>query len=297
MYNTVIRPTDWGGRANTALLAGVAIVIWATISLAGWRILENQRSAQVVERLLQAPLHRHAAYSPELVADQPEPVRRFFNHAIAPGTPLHMVVELKLEGDLDMGSKDARHPRMMTARQVINFPWGYVWQVELQGDEMRLVGSDGAYRGDSWSRFWFMGLIPVAGAGGTVDHYRSSFGRYAAEAVLWSPASVLPGVYARWSAPGEDLARVELSYMGESVVVDITLDQQGAPVQIAFDRWTDANDDKEFRMQRFGAYVSKPQSFDGFTLPTRVIAGNHFGTDAYFPFYEATVTSAQFGEP
>lgn len=134
----------------------------------------------------------------------------------------------------------------------------------------------------------------MARAGGNADHFRSAFGRYAAEAVFWAPASVLPGPSASWSAPVSDLVRVTLSRGAQSVTVDLTIDQSGKPARLGFDLWTDANDEGVFRLQRFGGYLSEPGTFGGYTLPTRLVAGHHFDTDAFFPFYDARAVSAEF---
>ena len=76
--------------------------------------------------------------------------------------------------------------------------------------------------------------------------------------------------------------------------VDLTVDPAGRLVQGVFDRWTDANPQKQFRLQPFGAYPSQYRSFAGFRVPTHVEAGNNFGTDGYFPFFIADVTDLRF---
>ena len=273
----------------------IVIIALAIAGLSAWRALDFREDNRVMSLLSAASPDLPLTYAPDMIADEPEPVRRFFNHAIAPGTPLHTAVELRLEGQFNMGTKDTPHFRRMFAKQMISYPFGFVWEVVLRTDETWISGSDGAFQGDSWSRFWLMGLLPVARVGGTADHYQSSFGRYAAEAVFWSPASVLPGDNAEWRALGPDLVQVKLTYENQTTRVDLTLDSSGAPVKISFDRWTDANPDKEFRLQRFGGYLSDPVTFDGFTVPTRIIAGNKFETDEYFAFYDAVVISADFG--
>ena len=55
-----------------------------------------------------------------------------------------------------------------------------------------------------------------------------------------------------------------------------------------------ANPDKAYRIQPFGGTLNNYRIFDGFRVPTRVEGGNFLGTDAYFPFFKATVTEMQF---
>jgi len=76
--------------------------------------------------------------------------------------------------------------------------------------------------------------------------------------------------------------------------VDLTVDAAGRPVKVVFQRWSNANPAKTFQLQPFGGYLSDFRDFNGFRLPTRVEAGNHFETDDYFAFFKATVTDVRF---
>jgi hypothetical protein len=61
--------------------------------------------------LARRPLALPASYDPRMVADLPEPARRFFDFAIEPGTPLRTVVEIAMAGQLSLGTKQARQRR------------------------------------------------------------------------------------------------------------------------------------------------------------------------------------------
>ncbi|HBX74101.1 DUF6544 family protein [Haliea sp.] len=76
--------------------------------------------------------------------------------------------------------------------------------------------------------------------------------------------------------------------------VEIHVDAQGAPERVIFQRWSNANRDQVYRLQPFGGELSGFQQFDGYRLPTRVIAGNHYDTPDYFPFFKVTVTDVRF---
>jgi len=275
------------------ILISVSFALIAAILLS-WRMLDHRWDLHVAAQLAEGAGASPARFDPAMIADQPEPVRRYFTHAIAPGTPLAGTVELHLEGRFNMGTTDAPHYRALYAKQVLNHPSGFVWQVVLRGDETWISGSDGAFQGQSWSRFWLMGALPVAREGGAPDHYKSAFGRYAAEAVFWSPASVLPGPNARWRAVSPGTVQVTLRHKAQTVVVDLVIDAAGAPVTVSFERWSNANAQKQYRWQRFGGHLSQPRRFGGITIPTRVLAGNDFGAPTFAPFYEATVTDARF---
>jgi hypothetical protein len=148
--------------------------------------------------------------------------------------------------------------------------------------------------GTSWSRFWLFGIAPVARAGSNEDHARSAFGRYLTEAVFWTPAALLPGNGIQWEPVDDSTARVIVTHMGLKQAVDVTVGADGQPSKVVFQRWSDSNPEKTFQLQPFGGYLSDYEDFSGFRLPTRVQAGNFFGTDDYFAFFKATVTSVRF---
>jgi hypothetical protein len=93
-----------------------------------------------------------------------------------------------------------------------------------------------------------------------------------------------------------DTARVTISRGELEQAVDITVDAQGRPVEVSFQRWSDANPDKVHRLQPFGAVMSDFREVDGYRLPFRVEAGNMFGTEDYFPFFLADVREIRFPE-
>jgi hypothetical protein len=75
------------------------------------------------------------------------------------------------------------------------------------------------------------------------------------------------------------------------------LGEDGQPLFVAFQRWSDANSEGVHRLQPFGGYLSEFRDFGGFRLPTHVEAGNHFGTEDYFPFFIADVSEITFPQP
>ncbi len=209
--------------------------------------------------------------------------------AILPGTPILPVAEIGMRGQFSLGTKEAPDYRPMEAHQILAAPEGFVWAMRTTGG-MPVSGSDSG----RWTRFRIFGLIPVARLGGDPDHTRSAFGRYVGEAAIWSPAALLPGPGVAWDAAGEDTARVTVTRGDLSQVIDITLDPEGRPVEVTFQRWSNANPDKEHRLQPFGAVMSDFREVGGYRLPFRVEAGNLFGTADYFPFFIAEVTDIRF---
>lgn len=265
-------------------------ILLATVAQWAWRGIDHRADCKAMRRLVATQPTVPACFTTEMVADLPEPARRYFLYTIAPGARLYTVANITMAGRFGMGTKADPKYLDMTATQTLALPAGFVWKMSTRRGLLRLSGSDSA----GWTRFWLMGLLPVARMGGDPDHRRSAFGRYVAEAVFWTPAAVLPGPGIHWEPVGEDCARLTLSHQGLSQSVDVTVAPDGQPTEVRFERWSNANPEKAYRLQPFGGYLSAFQEFAGFRLPTHVEAGNHFGTERYFPFFLVNVTDIEY---
>jgi hypothetical protein len=275
-------------------LVGAAVVTAgaATVAHAVYRMdLRAARSAW--SALLADAPPAAGVFAPELVAALPEPARRYLTHAIAPGTLLRRTVELEMAGRFALGDRDDHRVLPMRARQILSPPHGFVWTPRIGTGLMRISGSDGLVAGQAWTRFWLLGTVPVARAAGTPDLARSAAGRALMEAI-WVPASLLPLHGARWKQVDADTARVTVDLHGEPLGMTLTLSPEGRPLAVAMLRWSDANPDRVFRWQPFGGTIEAVGTFAGFTIPTRVRVGNHYGTDQYFPFFEAELAAAHY---
>ncbi|SEO30096.1 hypothetical protein SAMN04490248_103231 [Salinihabitans flavidus] len=262
------------------------------LGLAALLVMDRRADRAEWRRLAALQPQAPQRFASDMVADLPEPARRYFSFMIAPGAPLWTVAEIDMTGQFSLGTKQAPAYRPMRARQILAAPEGFVWAMRTRGG-LPISGSDSG----TWTRFRILWLIPVARLGGDADHRRSAFGRYVAEAVIWSPAALLPGPGVTWEAAGEDTARVTIRHAGLEQAVDVTVDSEGRPVEVSFQRWSDANPEKVHRLQPFGAVMSDFREVGGYRLPFRVEAGNMFGTDAYFPFFLADVSEIRFPAP
>lgn len=268
------------------MLLGIA----GLVALAVWRFADHWRDRVEMARLLAKQPREPAVFSHDMVAGLPPPAQRFFVYTIREGTPIWRVAEISMQGKFSLGTKDAPNHMSMTATQILAAPNGFIWKMAAKSGLMRVSGSDSG----TWTRFWLAGLLPVARAGGDRDHARSAFGRAVSEAVFWTPAAVLPGPGVTWEAIDDTRAQVTVTMGDLEQMVEISVDAEGKLVQVEFPRWTNANPDKEFRVQPFGGYLSEFRMFQGYRLPTHVEAGNDFGTEAYFPFFVAEVSDIRF---
>lgn len=137
-------------------------------------------------------------FHPSMVEDQPEIAHRYFDHAIALGTPLRTTVELDVRGTFLLGDKNRHWTYRMTARQILAPPDAFVWVPRMSSGLfandwrkakrsllVQISGSDALESGTAWTRFWMMGLIPVANERSSPDLVRSAAFRSAMEAI-WS---------------------------------------------------------------------------------------------------------------
>jgi len=269
----------------------VVAILLVLIALLVLRLLDLRADRAEWDRLAQLQPENPEHFDPSMVADLPEPARRYFAYTIQPGTPLLPVAVIEMTGEFSLGTKDDPLYQPMEARQILAVPKGFVWSMRTRGG-MPVSGSDSG----SWTRFRIFGLIPVGRLGGDPDHTRSAFGRYVGEATIWVPAALLPGPGVRWSAVDDDTARVTITHGELEQAVDVTVDEKGRPVEVSFERWSDANPDKVHRLQPFGAVMSDFREVEGYRLPFRVEAGNMFGTEDYFPFFLADVIEIRFPE-
>ncbi len=274
---------------NPMVLLLVALVLVAA-GLSVWRHLDHRTDRQLMHDLALRQPSQPPIFTATMVADLPEPARRYFLYTIEPGTPLYPVADITMRGRFGLGDKDNPNYLDFSATQILAMPAGFVWKMHAKRGLMRLSGSDS----QRWTRFWLAGLMPIARLGGNPDHTRSAFGRYVAEAIFWTPAAVLPGPDVRWEFLDKDCARVTVCSQGLTQSVEVMVAPDGQPTKVRFGRWSNANPQKIHRLQPFGGYLSAFRQFAGYRLPTRVEAGNHFGTDEYFPFFVADVTAVEF---
>jgi hypothetical protein len=266
------------------LLLGLAAAVqW--VRCAG----DERKAERAWRQLTQSQVALPDRFDPAMVAALPEPARRFFAHAIRPGARLSTVVEIRMGGEISLGTRDEPNYQPMTAAQVLAPPHGLVWKLRAGRAPLTVRGSDGMLDDVAWTRFWLLGLIPVARVEGRSDYLRSAFGRVVSEAAFWAPAFLLPRPGITWTQVDADTARATVVHGTLSQDVDIRVDAAGRPLSVLIPRWTNANPEKVFRLQPFGGELGDFREVSGYRLPFRVDGGNLFGTPEYFPFYRARV--------
>lgn len=284
-------------RMGTILVAIAALAVlgagavWLVVN-ASYR--QYQADADTAWREITANASAATAfYDPAMVADLPEIAQRYLNHAIAPGTPLSTIVELHMDGQFLLGDKTSAQTFEMSAHQILAAPSEYVWRVDMRAGPMLVSGSDGLHDARAWMRMWMFWAIPLVQVAATEGLDRSALARPALEAI-WAPAALLPAYGARWVQLAPDKARVTLGEGEAQIDVFMTVDESGRLIDIVASRWSDANPQKIFQYQPFGGTVEAEATFGGFTIPSVVHVGNHYGTDDYLAFFNARIISADY---
>lgn len=276
-----------------------SILMASFVAMQAWRMSDERNREAAWGDLATRANQPSEPFDPAMVRDLPDAARRYFTHTIAPGTPLCTVAEITMEGEIGLGDRSDPGYQPMRARQILAPPHGFVWRLESAGSGMvRMQGSDGLTGNRSWTRFWLAWTLPVARAGADADHLRASFGRAVAEAVFWAPAALLPRNGVRWEkGDTPDRARAVVTRGSLSQILEIEVANDGRPLWVRIPRWSNVNPEKEWRLQPFGGTMDDFRTFDGYTLPTRIEGGHHFGTAEYFPFFRVRVLHVRFPHP
>jgi len=272
------------------LTLALAVAAAGAACLLAWRLADFWRERTLWNDLLRAAGPPGPAFDHAMLSGLPEPAQRYLRYAITEGTPIVSAIEIEMDGELGLGTREAPGYRPMTAHQILVPPQGLLWRLRSGF----ISGSDAATPDTSWTRFWLAHLVPIARVSGNDDHHRSAFGRVAAEGAFWAPASLLPRAGAAWESVDDNTARATISCGRYSQAIDLTVEADGQPSRVVIQRWSNANADGVFRTQPFGGYLSGFRLIEGYRLPMQVEGGNLIGTPEYFPFYKANVRSIRF---
>jgi len=240
-----------------ALVRSVAVLSAASLLAAwSWRARDERNAQRAWDELATVGGRNSVPFGPEMVANLPDPVRRYFTFAIAPGTPLRIVAEIDMVGEIGLGDKERPNYQPMVAREILAPPHGFVWRPQIGAGLSRVSGSDACIADQAWTRFWLLNTVPVAHTRATPDFVCSARARAVAEA-LWVPAALLPVNGVSWEPIDGDRARAVFRYDGESFALELTVADDGRPLSVAMQRWTNANPERIFRYQPFGATVEE----------------------------------------
>jgi len=218
----------------------------------------------------------------------PDAARRYLEHAVAPGTRLASAVRLRMHGEIKL-----KRWFPFTAEQVIRRDGGMIWTATVRMRGMPVRGFDRLMDGEGAMQWKLFGLIPVMTASGP-DITRSAIGRVEAE-LVWLP-SALCGDGVSWTAADSTHPQARFTMQEHTAEVQLATDDGGRLEAIKLPRWGNP-EGAEYHYVDFGGIVEEEGEFGGYTIPTRLRVGWHFGTDRFESdgeFFRVTIDAAAF---
>jgi hypothetical protein len=236
---------------------------------------------------LATPTRDPEPFEPGVVDRLPSPVALWVRHAVAPGAPLRRTVLLTMHGEIRTGRWQP-----FSAVQVLAPPDGFVWAATAGRWPLRIQGFDRYSHATGEMRWRLGGVIPVSSAVGA-DITRSAAGRLAAELVLVPAAALDPAV--SWQAIDERhaAAAVRIGDLVHHLTIDV--DDRGALRSLWLPRWGNP-EGGGFAEQPFGVEFADEAPFDGYAIPTTLLAGWGYGTNTWPDggFFRATIDAARY---
>jgi hypothetical protein len=227
-------------------------------------------------------------FEPGLLATIPEGGRRYLEHAIAAGTPLAAAVRLHMHGEIRL---KGWHP--FSAEEVIVWTRGMIWRAAVRMHGISIRGGDSFVDGYGAMRWKMFGVIPLVNASGP-DITRSAAGRVNVESI-WLP-SVLCGREVAWMESDPCQPQATFTAHGERSQIDYVIDERGGLRSVNTKRWGNP-ENAAFHYADCGGFVDEEGTFGGYTVPTRMRVGWHFGSPAFEAggeFFRVIIDSAVY---
>lgn len=272
---------------NTKISFGIiALVTIAILILIVLRI-RNDRVARKIWRSLET-LSANEKFTSELVANLPEPVRRYFLHAIQLGTPLKSSVQVKMHGSFKMD----RGWMPMQAEEIISTE-GFLWRAIIGTGLVRLFVADryANRSGRVYVTLW--GAIPIVNQQDS-NITRATIGRLAIE-YIWLPSALLPQRGVQWKASDENTITASFKLDEEFIKLTLEIDRNGRLLKVMMPRWGEDKLEKEkFAYLPYGATFSEEATFEGYRVPSQIGVGWWFGTQRYEETFRAIIDQADY---
>ncbi|MDJ0737781.1 MAG: hypothetical protein QNJ47_27615 [Nostocaceae cyanobacterium] len=265
------------------LLTATALFASAFLTLIIRKVSYENNVGKIWHSLLTQP--KQSTFTESMVAELPAPVKRYFLHAIATGTPLATSVTLEMNGNFRPSEDKPWLP--MQAKQIISAMKGFVWQARVGKGVMQISGADYYWQKSGRMGFSLWGLLPLVNAS-SADIARSAIGRLAVE-LIWLPSALLPQNGVNWQEIDDNTIQASFEIDGEPVKLTLVIDADGKLLKVSLPRWGDKTETGEHEYIPFGGEVQAENTFDGFTIPSQIIVGWWFGTEKYSEFLCATI--------
>lgn len=245
-------------RTLVILLAVVSIAVLTCVGALKFFQKQDQKRFDAIHTALEK--HGEGAFDPATIATLPTAARRYFEHAIAPGTPLFASADLRLGGTLRTGPDAAPEP--VTAELRLAPPFGFAWSARLS--EEKVNGSETYIGGKGAIRFVRGGFLPASQEGAEVA--RGARARMALESLLL-PTTLLPIRGAEWEGIDDETAKYTLRIDDEAVVVTLSIDATGKVRKASAIRPVVVDPTVGFVDRPFVFEATEERTIQGLTIP------------------------------
>ncbi len=278
------------GKVGTIGKGVLALAVGALGVLGAMKVADARYVDDIWNTLGQEPSGTEV-FSEKMVEDLPDPARRYFLHAIKPGTPLATKLQWRWSGEMKPGKT---MPWMaLTSEQITVKGRGLVRKIRASNGPLMLTAADHLLDGDGRMRISLYGLVPFINETGP-DLSLSALGGMLAEGVF-IPSSLLPGPHVQIQGVDDSRFTVTLEMQGKQASYTIAVDAEGRPTeQSVLQRWGNITDDGSYRFIPYGAVVEEEGTFGGYTIPTRVRGGWWYGTDRYLEVLHLKVDDVRY---
>lgn len=271
----------------TQILSGIIVLLMIASLILIWLRVRNDRAVGELWRSLETPPATET-FMPEMVAELPEPVQRYFLHAIQPGTPLASSVQVKMHGSFKL--EQGWMP--MQADEIISLE-GFLWRATIGTGLVRFFVADRYVSrvGRVYVTLW--GAIPIVNQQDP-NITRASIGRLAIK-YIWLPAALLPQRGVQWKAINENTLTASFKLKEELITLTLVIDRNGGLLKVMMPRWgEDKMEQGKFAYLPYGAAFSGEATFNRYTVPSQMGVGWWFGTERYEETFRAKVDQANY---
>jgi len=221
-----------------------------------------------------------------MLAGLPEPVRRYFAHAIADGAPLASGARLTMRGQIRLGA-------WMPFRAVQESRAdAFRWRARVAAGLFGVTDRFAAGRGVMDVRLFGRARLVHADDEHTT---RSAATRAALEAATYAPPVLLghPGV--AWEARSGELIVASWDVGPERPEVHVRIADNGAVRSVSALRWGNQGT-RRHQYIACGCEVHAERRFGPYVLPSAISVGWWWETPRYAPFFRAQLTNVVLGE-
>jgi len=253
--------------------------------------LRDDRYVDGIWRYLEQLPGSAEPFNADMVVALPDPARRFFLHALQPGTRLASKLHWRYSGELKAGK--GMPWLSLKAEQIVVIDRGFVWKARANKGPIVLTAADHYLDGEGRMRVSLFGLFPVVNATGP-DLSKSALGRLLIESAVL-PSALLPSPNVQIEGIDRYHFRASVSLHGETTPITLTVDEDGRLKEILIQRWGNQTEDGSFRYIPYGATVLEERTFGGYTIPSRVAIGWWYGTERHEEVVRIKVEWAKLG--